>query len=112
METLGIKSVGKIEFVAVRTITHIQGAGNYSIIHRMTGGKFMPRVTLKALEKRLPDNFLRVARSYLINTSYLVELNGELGRLSLAGLSCGTEIRLSLSAHRQVLDDYLATVII
>lgn len=112
MEKLGIKSVGKIEFVDVGAITYIEGAGNYSIIHTVSGDKFMPRVTLKALEGRLPENFLRIARSYLINTDYLVELNNELGRLSMARLSCGAEVRLSCGAHRQVLNDYLASVII
>ncbi|RUO81083.1 hypothetical protein CWI84_02945 [Idiomarina tyrosinivorans] len=112
MDKLAVRNIGTISFITTDDISYVEGAGNYCQIYTKDGKRFMPRITVKALSARLSENFIRVAHSYIINTDCLLELNSELGRYSIARLSCGKELRISPRRYRQSLERYLAEVLI
>ena len=64
---INIKSSGKIERIATSQIVHCQGAGGYLEIMLMGNRTVLHSATLNDLEESLPQTFLRVHRSHLIN---------------------------------------------
>ena len=57
-------------------ISHIEATGSYSIIHTKSGNHTLS-INLKNFEKKLNDStFLRVHRSYLVNTKLIDAING------------------------------------
>ena len=72
---LCIRSVGRIESVAVDDVRWMHGAGNYVELH-LTGRMVLHRITLTQLERRLdPAAFLRVHRSTMVRRSECVALS-------------------------------------
>lgn len=60
------------EFTLTQDIVMMEGCSNYSIMHLLSGKRILVCQTLKQLESKLEGlGFLRVHRSYLINTFYL-----------------------------------------
>lgn len=79
-----IKSEGVFLKTFYKDIIFIEALGDYINIHT-TGKKISVHTTMKTFASKLPDNFLRVHRSFIINTSYLnsiedntISLNGKL----------------------------------
>ncbi len=69
---LCIRSVGKIESVAVDDVRWIHGAGNYVELH-LAGRMVLHRITLTQLERRLdPAVFMRVHRSTMVRRAECV----------------------------------------
>lgn len=75
--TIQISEAGKIEWLKTEQITHCKAAGDYIEIY-LTGGKSMLHTArLSKFEETLPSSFMRVHRSYLVNTHHILELQRE-----------------------------------
>lgn len=84
--TIPVKTGRRSESVPVSAIINIQGAGDYTEIHLGDGRRLLANLSLNALEKSLPANFLRVHRSHIVNTKEVASLVREpsgAGRLDL-----------------------------
>lgn len=57
-------------------IQYIKSESNYCIFQNKSG-KVMTLITLKNLEDKLPSNFMRCHRSYIINMNYVTQINLE-----------------------------------
>lgn len=91
---LSVKSSGRLSRVAASDIAYISGAGDYTEIVTTTGDTLLHSATLTELEKSLPAFFLRVHRSYLVNTRQIASLERN---------SAGTgELRLVTKQHLPV----------
>jgi two-component system LytT family response regulator len=68
-----VRSGGHLSFVATEEIDWVEAAGNYAILHV---GKMnhMIRETMSALEAKLPEHFLRLNRSAIVNLRRVKEL--------------------------------------
>lgn len=66
-----VMSHGKTLVVQGQDITHLQGAGNYTFVHTQQGKKYLVCKTMKTLQVGLPDNFVRVHKSYIVNALYV-----------------------------------------
>lgn len=71
---LSVKSSGRLSRVAASDIAYISGAGDYTEIVTTTGDTLLHSATLTDLEETLPAFFLRVHRSYLVNTRLIASL--------------------------------------
>jgi DNA-binding LytR/AlgR family response regulator len=71
---LSVKSSGRLSRVAARDIAYISGAGDYTEIVTATGDTLLHSATLTELEESLPAFYLRVHRSYLVNTRLIASL--------------------------------------
>ena len=87
-----VRYKGETIFVSPTTITLLEGLGNYTIIHTRAGQSFLVTKTLKLVSQNLKTNFIRVHRTYLVNSDFIVSRINE-GRL--LKMACGKEVSVS-----------------
>ena len=71
-----VKTDYRVVKVAIQDIRYVEGMSEYLKLHLVSQPK--PIVTLlamKALEERLPQNFMRIHRSYIVNLDKIKEVN-------------------------------------
>jgi DNA-binding LytR/AlgR family response regulator len=66
---LAVRHAGRLEVIPADRIVAIHGAGNYTEIDLQNGLSRVHDKTLDALERALPDHFMRVHRSHILNTN-------------------------------------------
>lgn len=79
---------GRITSIAADQINFISGAGDYSEITLRSGQKHLHSETLAQLTERLPNYFLKVHRSHIVNTRVIARLERDpsgTGKLFLHG---------------------------
>jgi hypothetical protein len=69
-----ISSAGKIELISTQFITYCKAAGDYVEIYLQDKKQILFSGNLKELESQLPSTFLRVHRSYIVNTDVINSL--------------------------------------
>lgn len=95
-ERFVIKTGGRIRFVDADDIRWVESAGDYVRLH--TGDNVhLLRETMSAMTDRLPDTFLRIHRSTIINTEHIAELRPYGNSEFIVVLDDGTERKLSRS---------------
>jgi len=75
-DTLFLKTDYRIVKVSIPDIRYIEGMSEYLKV--WIEGELKPIITLlsmKKMEERLPDNFMRIHRSYIINLNKIQEVN-------------------------------------
>lgn len=65
-----VKKGDKIIFVKLEDISHFEATEKYVTLHTNKGNELVEQ-SLTQLEEKLPNHFLRVHRSFLINTDYV-----------------------------------------
>jgi LytTr DNA-binding domain len=92
---LQLTSAGRIRRLPVGQIINIRAAGDYSEIMMNDGRSELFTVSLSELESRLPETFLRVHRSHIVNTAFVANLNREASGVGELVLSNTTRIPVS-----------------
>ena len=75
-DTIFVKTDYRVVKVTIANIRYIEAMSEYLKIH--VEGEAKPVVTLlsmKKMEERLPENFMRIHRSYIVNLSKIQEIN-------------------------------------
>lgn len=72
-ERLLIKKLDREFLVQVSTIEWIEASGNYANLH-VKESVYPMRITMEKLEKLLPDNFIRVHRSTIVDVGQIQEV--------------------------------------
>lgn len=73
-----VKSDYKLVRIAIADITFIEGVKDYVKIYTdPSGSPVLTQMSLKALEEKLPEEFMRIHRSFIVNTAAirLIERN-------------------------------------
>lgn len=83
---------GEVIVVSPKSITLLEGLGNYSIIHTESGQRFVVSKTLKLVSQHLNSNFIRIHKAYIINSDYIISRVDDDRLLKLAG---GREVVVS-----------------
>lgn len=73
--TIKISSSGKIEIISSDQVVFCKAAGDYVEMNLNNQQQRLFTGSLKELESRLPQTFLRVHRSYLVNVEFIRSLN-------------------------------------
>jgi two-component system LytT family response regulator len=95
LERLIVRTRGRISFIDVRELTHIEAAGNYARLHTSREHPLI-RHTLSDLEAKLdPRRFVRIHRSTIVNIAAVREIRPWFRGDSLVVLADGTELALS-----------------
>lgn len=92
--------------VPIHEISHIESLQKKTWFYRK-GETFTTQVTLKELQTRLPDNFIRIHRSYIINILFIEKITRDLTSNFIVSLKDGTELPISqsyLNIVRKVLE--------
>ena len=74
--TLFVKTDYRVVKIAIQDIRYVEGMSEYLKLH--LDGQPKPIITLlamKTLEERLPSNFMRIHRSYIVNLDKIQEVN-------------------------------------
>ena len=74
IKTLTVKIGDKILLIKLSDIVHIQAEDKYVFLHTVDGKKHLTDFTLSTLEEKLPEEFLRIHRSDIINTDFIKEI--------------------------------------
>lgn len=74
-KVLNIKVGNKRKIIPVNTITWLEADDYCVIVHTIDNPSYSMRSSLKSLQEKLGDNFLRVHRKGIVNMSMVKELN-------------------------------------
>lgn len=69
-----IVSAGKVEFVSTDNVIYCKAAADYTELFLLDQKQILYSGNLKGLENQLPKTFLRVHRSYVVNTDFIASL--------------------------------------
>ncbi len=96
-----IHSVKNTIFLAPPDITFLEGEGNYTYIYTYSGKKYLVARTIKNLHMSLNESndFVRIHKSYLINTNHIVDYAGQDRTITMAG---GKEVLVSRRKSREI----------
>lgn len=72
---LPVKSRGRVDMVAVNDIDYIKAAKNDAEIVFRSGGSLLPECNIQKVQALLPDDFMRVHRSYLVARAAMQRLD-------------------------------------
>jgi len=93
--TLSVVHSNKVELVSVADIAFCKGAGDYIELALISGKTLLHHHNLVELENDLPSTFLRVHRSYIVNTTLISSLERKKNGVGLLQLSNGKTVPVS-----------------
>lgn len=99
---LAIKRFGSLYLVPVDDVLFFQGAGDYVEIHMKKGETELHSKSLESLEHLLPEYFVRVHKSYLVDIRNVKEIKVHGGGKYEIDLGGGILIPLARSKYREV----------
>ena len=73
-----LKAGTKILRVAFDDMLYVEGMNEYLKIHPVSGDPYLTYATFKSLLTFLPDSFIQVHRSYVVNMKYALEIERSL----------------------------------
>ena len=98
---IAIHLTGKTLLLKPEDITCLEGEGNYTFIHTCRGKRYLVSRTLKSLTEHLDGSFLRVHKSYIINTHFIVE---RLDEDRVIRMSCGKKAMVSRRKIKEIIE--------
>lgn len=93
-DRLVVKARGRVRFVDVASLRHVNAAGDYVELHTDDETHLM-RETMRGIEKTLGDDFQRIHRSTIVNLSAIGELRPTNHGEYVVFLHDGTRLKLS-----------------
>jgi two-component system LytT family response regulator len=102
-----IKLRGREKFVKTEELHYIEAEGNYLMLHH-DNGRDLFRSTMSSIEKELnPNRFLRIHRSYFINTIYVKSIRYISNNEYKVSLKNGKDI-VSGRSYKESIKSYLS----
>ncbi|WP_342646598.1 LytTR family transcriptional regulator DNA-binding domain-containing protein [Mucilaginibacter sp. CSA2-8R] len=74
LKTLTVKIGDKILLIKLADIVYIEAEDKYVFLHTTDGRKHLTDFTITTLEEKLPEAFIRIHRSSIINTEHIKEI--------------------------------------
>ena len=101
-DTIFLKTEHRVIRISISDIRYIEGMSEYLKIHLDSMQKpIIVLLSMKKLEERLPDYFMRIHRSYIINLKKIVEVNKN-------RVIMGEDLYLPIGdLYREAFNDYL-----
>ncbi len=101
-KSLAVKDGGRLRFVRLDDIAFVKGGGDYAEVHLRDKSFFLDDRTLDAMEKELPESWLRVHKSYIVDSSRIESLLSHGGGRHACILNDGTEIPVGRSRYAEL----------
>lgn len=79
LTSLSVKIGDKILLIRLTEIVFFEADEKYVTIKTSDKGNYITDLSLKTLEEKLPSNFVRVQRAFIVNKNYVLELNKQFG---------------------------------
>lgn len=74
IHSISVKSGEKILFIPLTEISFFEAEDKYVFLNTTDGKQYLTNYTIASLEEKLPENFIRVSRSSIINSLLIKEL--------------------------------------
>ncbi|MFI5136380.1 MAG: LytR/AlgR family response regulator transcription factor [Sphingobacteriales bacterium] len=74
IRTLTVKIGDKILLIKPENIIYTEADDKYVFLHTTDGREHLIDFTISSLEEKLPEQFIRIHRGYIINTDYIKEI--------------------------------------
>jgi two-component system, LytTR family, response regulator len=74
IHSISVKSGEKILFIPLAEISHFEAEDKYVFMNTTDGQQYLTSYTIAVLEEKLPENFVRVSRSSIVNSLIIKEL--------------------------------------
>lgn len=101
-QKLAIKSNGREYYLSVDQILYCNAAGNYTEIADRTNKTHFSNYSLGRLEKFLPENFVRIHKSHIVNIKNVQEICIEQGSKYSVRLIDGIQVPLSRTKVKDI----------
>jgi two-component system LytT family response regulator len=100
-QSISVHCVNYTIFLSPPDISCLEGEGNYTYIYTHSGKKYLVPKTIKNLQSHLHDceEFLRVHKSYVINTKHIVDYINHDRSIKMAG---GKEVFISRRKSKEI----------
>jgi hypothetical protein len=106
LERISIKQASEVAILKIEEIFHLEAYGDYVLIFTEKN-KYIKEQTMKYFETNLPSQFIRIHRSYIINTDHIIRLE-QYGKENYnIRLRNGISLRVSISGYK-LLKEHLA----
>lgn len=99
---LVVKNQGRRIFIPMADILYVSGAGDYSELHCRNGSRHLHGKSLESLGKVLPESFIRIHKSYLVDKREIREVKVFGGGKYVAHLNSGEELPVSRSRYKEL----------
>ena len=99
---LSIRHNAELILIKTEDIRYIKGSGVYVEICLQNDDKILHHKTLNRLESILPDNFLRVHKSYIVNLDEVKKLKSHGGSRYDLRLKCGETLPVGRAKYKVV----------
>ncbi|GAB3889872.1 LytR/AlgR family response regulator transcription factor [Spirosoma agri] len=73
--SISVKTGEKIRLVPLSDVAYFEAEDKYVFLSTMDGQKFLTTYTLTTLDEKLPDTFVRVSRSVMVNRHKITEIH-------------------------------------
>lgn len=93
--SLKVSQAGKVELISTNQICYCKGARDYVELAVLDKGNVLHSGSLTELEKELPVPFLRVHRSYIVNSNFIQSLEREPSGSGTLLLTTGEQVPVS-----------------
>lgn len=99
VDTITVKTGTNIHLIPVNELLYLQAEGDYVLLYTAQT-RYIKEETMKHLESQLPATFVRIHRSYLVNTTAISRLELYEKQRYLVTLKSGHQLRVSASGYR------------
>ena len=98
-----VKNGTKIEVIPFEEIMYLETDGDYVWIHTEKA-KHLKQKTMKEFEQQLPAHFIRIHRSYLVNSEQILKLELYEKSSYVALMKNGAKLTISKSGYKELKD--------
>lgn len=85
--SISVKTGEKIRLIPLSDIAYFEAEDKYVFLATMDGQKFLTTYTLTTLAEKLPDTFVRISRSVIVNRHKIAEIHRHFDGKFLLGLT-------------------------
>jgi two-component system LytT family response regulator len=75
IKTLSVKNGAKFTLIQLADIVYFEAYDKYTFVHTLNGQKLFCDHMLAVLEEKLPEDFIRVQKSYIVNRQKIAEIH-------------------------------------
>lgn len=101
---ISYRHLGKVELLAVEDILYLKASGHYCEVQLKAGSSILHDKTLDRLLGILPDNFVRIHRSYAVPISAIKTLHSEQGSKYWLTLEDASELPIGRTRYKELKD--------
>ncbi len=98
LDRIVIKNGSQIVIIAAEKVDYIQAQDDYVAVHT-EGKKYLKQMTMKYLEENLPDEFVRVHRSFIVYVNQIDKIEPFSKDSYIAILKSGEKVSVSRSGY-------------